>query len=63
MAGGTEVLPVLSENKVIGVLSYPDIINAYKIDFEANEQANTQISLKRRRLKVMLRGKDLFKSK
>ena len=63
MAGGAEVLPVLFENKVIGVLSYPDIINAYKIDFEANEQANTQISLKRRRLKVMLRGKELFKSK
>ena len=63
LAAGAEVLPVLSENKVIGVLSYPDIINAYKIDFEANEQANTQISLKRRRLKVMLRGKELFKSK
>lgn len=63
MAAGAEVLPVVSENKVIGILSYPDIINAYKIDFEANEQANTQISLKRRRLKVMLRGKELFKSK
>ncbi|TSJ44140.1 chloride channel protein [Mucilaginibacter corticis] len=47
---GAEILPVLSNhNKVIGVLSYKDIINAYTQNIKKNESAHVKISLKRRR--------------
>jgi H+/Cl- antiporter ClcA/CBS domain-containing protein len=60
-SGVADVLPVLSDNKIVGVLSGQDIINAYQLDYTENELANKQISLKRQRLKVLLRGKDMFK--
>jgi CIC family chloride channel protein len=56
-----EVLPVLAGNKVIGVLSYKDIINAYKLYQDENERINLHISLKRQRLKVLSRGREMFK--
>lgn len=54
-----EVLPVISApgRKVIGVLSYRDILSSYKDHFEKNEEARTQISLKRQRLKILIRGR------
>jgi len=55
---GAEVLPVLSnDNKVIGVLSYKDIINAYTQNIERNESAHVKISLKRRGIKMRIKGK------
>lgn len=60
--GGVEALPVTAGNKVIGVLSYKDIINAYKIYHEENDRINRHISLKRQRLKVLVRSRVLFKS-
>jgi Mg/Co/Ni transporter MgtE len=59
--GNTEAIPVLAENKVIGVLSYKDIINTYKSHRDENEEFNIHISLKRQRLKVLIRGRELFK--
>ncbi|HEY4196589.1 MAG TPA: chloride channel protein [Mucilaginibacter sp.] len=58
----TEALPVLSAkgDKIIGILAYPDIISAYKHNIEENETANTQISLKRRRIKMLIRGRKLI---
>ncbi|MEB0261158.1 MULTISPECIES: chloride channel protein [unclassified Mucilaginibacter] len=58
-----EVLPVVAQNKVTGVISCKDIINAYKFYHEENDRVNTHISLKRQRLKVVVRGRELFKPK
>ena len=54
-----EVLPVIStdDQKVIDVLSYRDIILSYKYHIQDNDQASTFISLKRKRIKMMLRNK------
>jgi len=57
-----EVLPVIAagSNKVIGVLSYRDILSTYKEQMEENENAYIHISLKRRRLKMLIRGRKLI---
>ena len=54
---GAEVLPVISaDNTVIAGISYKDILNAYQRNINENREANTQISLKRRRLKIKVGG-------
>ena len=60
---GVEALPVITQNKITGVISYKDIINAYKFYHEENDRINTYISLRRQRLKVFIRGRELFKPK
>jgi len=57
-----EVLPVISAkgNKVIGVLSYRDILSTYKEQMEENEHPHIHISLKRQRLKMLIRGRKLI---
>ncbi|MCC8424261.1 chloride channel protein [Mucilaginibacter sp. UR6-11] len=58
---GAEVLPVLSAaGKVIGVLAYKDIISAYSRDIEKNEFAHVKISLKRQRIKMLIKGRRLI---
>jgi CIC family chloride channel protein len=55
-----EVVPVLSaEGKVVGVLSYRDILSVYKEHAEENEHAHIHISLKRQRLKMLIKGRKL----
>lgn len=56
-----DALPVFAGNKVVGVLSYRDIISSYKQQFDENETAITHISLKRQRMKMVLKGKTIFK--
>jgi chloride channel protein, CIC family len=57
-----EILPVLSAGgKVIGVLSYRDILSAYKVQMEENEHPSIHISLKRQRLKMLIRGRKLIR--
>lgn len=53
-----DVLPVVSptSNKVTGILSYRNILSAYRHSIEEHEQS-TPISLKRRTLKILLHGK------
>ena len=53
-----DVLPVVSngDNKVIGILSYKDILSAYKHGMQEQEIV-VPISLKRRTLKILLHGK------
>lgn len=54
---GAEVLPVISaDNTVIAGISYKDILNAYQRNINENREANTQISLKHRRLKMKVGG-------
>jgi CIC family chloride channel protein len=55
---GVEVLPVLnSENKVIGVLAYKDVISAYSGHIQKSEFAHIKISLKRRRMKMLVKSR------
>jgi H+/Cl- antiporter ClcA len=56
-----EALPVIANHKVMGILSYRNIISSYKQHFDENETATTHISLKRQRMKIVLKGKTLFK--
>jgi CIC family chloride channel protein len=58
---GVEILPVLAGgDHVIGVLTYKDIINAYGGYIEKSEFAHTRISLKRQRIKMLIKGKRLI---
>jgi CIC family chloride channel protein len=60
---GVDVLPVVADkqaNKVIGILSYKDIINAYSGHIEKNESAHVRISLKRQRIKMLIKGRRLI---
>ena len=58
-----DVLPVINsdDHKVIGVLSYRDIISGYNDQLTENEDARTQISLRRRRMKMLLKRKKPLK--
>ncbi len=55
-----DVLPVVANdsNKLIGILSYKDILSAYKHRFIEHEHRNTHISIKRRALRVLSHGKN-----
>ena len=58
-----DVLPIISKennNTIIGILSYQDILSAYRFDIDEHEKKNPAISLKRRSLKILLRGKKIF---
>ena len=58
-----EALPVISAkgNKIVGLLSYQGILTAYKYHLDENETANTQISLKRGRMKMLIKGRKLIR--
>ncbi len=58
----TEVLPVISTGggRVVGVLSYRDILSCYREQLEENEHAHIHISLKRQRIKMLIRGRKLI---
>ncbi|HSI91624.1 MAG TPA: chloride channel protein, partial [Adhaeribacter sp.] len=54
-----DVLPVIAADKsgtVIGLLSYKDIMKAYKMRLDEAENRMTNISVKRRGIKILLRG-------
>jgi CIC family chloride channel protein len=44
----------------IGTLSYKDILKSYRSQTEENEHAYTHLSLKRRRIKMMILSKQLL---
>jgi hypothetical protein len=54
-----EVLPVLSptDHKVVGILSYRDIISAFKLHADKSGLPYVKISLKRQRMKMLIRGR------
>ncbi len=56
-----DVLPVLSKGDmtILGILSYRDIIGAYRYGMDENEMKIPSISLKKQRLKILVRGKKL----
>jgi CBS domain-containing protein len=58
-----DVLPVVSEGagkSVTGVLSYKDILAVYKHNMDDHVRKHPVVSLKRRSLKVLIRGKKLI---
>jgi len=56
-----DVLPVVSKEntKIIGILSYRDIIATYKYGIDEHEKKQPHISLKRNGIKILLRGQKL----
>lgn len=56
-----DVLPVISNKnrEIIGVLSYRDILATYKYSLEEHLKKHPNVSLKRRGLKIVVRGKKL----
>ncbi|QMU29159.1 chloride channel protein [Adhaeribacter radiodurans] len=56
-----DVLPVVSkENTLIGVLTYKDIIAAYKKNIEEHEKQVPNLSLKKYRLRILQHGQKLI---
>ena len=56
-----DLLPVISkENEIIGILSYKDIISAYKYNIDNFVKKQPSISLKRNSLKILVRGNQLI---
>jgi predicted transcriptional regulator len=66
MAGeNIDVLPVLSNenNHVIGILSYQNIIAGYQQSLQEHTTNHPNISIKRRSLKILIRGQKLINSR
>jgi len=56
-----DILPVVNdENNLIGILSYKNILNAYKKDLENDLRKKPVISLKRNSLKMLVHGQKLI---
>ncbi|ANH82580.1 chloride channel protein [Niabella ginsenosidivorans] len=58
-----DVLPVLApdDHFIEGILSYKNILSSYKIRLEDNQQKSPSISLKRKRLEMLVHGKRIRK--
>ena len=60
-AENIDILPVvLADNSVIGILTYKDILSAYKPGHDVNVLKDPSISLKRQGLKMLVRGQKLM---
>ncbi|SDJ77682.1 H+/Cl-antiporter ClcA [Pedobacter sp. ok626] len=60
---GEEFLPVVASgdlNKVIGILNYKDVLHAYKLYHRENQEAGINLSLKRQRLKIIVKRRKLM---
>ncbi|MCB0771868.1 MAG: hypothetical protein KDB93_00665, partial [Flavobacteriales bacterium] len=58
---GNGPLAVVEDHTVIGLLTLPNVLRAYRKRQEANMEHDASILLHRRRLKVMVQGKQLFR--
>jgi len=60
-----ESVPVLSPDghKVIGVLTYKDILKAYNVQMRERKKTGTNLSLNRQRMKMIVRGRNFYKTK
>lgn len=62
-ASDEEFLPVISSDeghKVVGVLTYKDVLTAYKSHLVENREAGANLSLKRQRIKILIKGRKLI---
>jgi CIC family chloride channel protein len=56
-----DLVPVLSaDNKIIGTLSYKEIIAAYGSHIHDGDKTGLSISLKRQRLKILIKGRKIL---
>ncbi len=59
-----DILPVIKyengKDKVIGILSYLDLIKAYRSELDENLQHSADINLKRKSLKILAKGQRLL---
>jgi len=61
-----DVLPVITneeEVKVSGLLTYKNILSAYKFRFDEHQQKYSHISIKRGGIKILLRGQKFLRSR
>jgi len=57
---GHEFLPVISSKEdhlVIGGLAYKDVLTAYKLHIQESQEVGTNLSLRRQRMKILIKGK------
>jgi CIC family chloride channel protein len=57
---GTDILPILSSTKdhhLVGAISYREIIKAYQVQMNSDDYKHVKISLKRKRMKMMIKNK------
>lgn len=62
-SSGEELLPVVlpeDVNTTVGLLAYKDILHAYKLYHQENQEVGVNLSLKRQRLKIMIRSRKLM---
>ena len=60
---GEEFLPVVSsidENTVNAILTYKDVLTAYKLYLRENQETGINYSLRRQRIKVLIKGRRLI---
>ncbi len=60
---GEEFLPVYASSDpkvIVGVLSYKDVLQGYKIYHKENQEAGINLSLRRQRIKFMIRSRRLM---
>lgn len=55
-----DILPVVSDNEIRGILSYRHILSVYKNGLDENEKSQAHISLKRQQLKILVHGQKLI---
>ncbi|MGY4386459.1 CIC family chloride channel protein [Pedobacter sp. UYP24] len=57
---GTDILPILSSSDnphLVGAISYREIVKAYQVQMNTDEHEHVKISLKRKRMKMIVRRK------
>jgi CIC family chloride channel protein len=58
-----ELIPVIDDGqKIIGVLTYRDILKAYKGQLRESNEAGINLSLKRQRIKMLIKGRKFYKT-
>ncbi len=62
---GEECIPVLSEDdhKLIGVLTYRDILRAYQTQTRENNVSGINLSLRRQKMRFMIKSRNLYNFK
>lgn len=54
-----DILPVVLEKKIVGVLTYQHLISIYKTGIDEHAKMQKYISLNRQRLKILIQGQKL----
>lgn len=55
-----DILPIIENDTIVGILSYKHILSVYKQTAIENEGKQTHLSLSRQRLKMLVRGQKLI---